>query len=313
MENYLVTGGAGFIGSHLVEKLMGLGNNVYVIDNLSTGKLDNLESSLNSNNFKFFEGDIKDINFLKSFFEENSVDHVFNLAAIVSVPYSVKNPRETLETNFEAFKLIAELSHRYGAKGITQVGSSAEYGEVKIVPITEDMADDNTEQLSPYGRSKYLATKHALSMKCEDFKTCSLRFFNVYGPKQDPKSPYSGVISKFFGCVKNKKPITIFGDGKQTRDFVHVSDVANALSLSRGISKGVFNVGTNKGISISELASKVFDCSGINMGISYSSPRNGDINHSLANIDRIEKTLGWKPLIKIDEGLRNTYKWYLKN
>ncbi len=277
MANYVVTGGCGFIGSHLVDKLLSLGNKVFIIDNFFSGRIGNLKSHIDnfeeldknspdgkyvlSENLVLFKGDIDNEEILREIFNEG-IDFVFNLAAIVSVPYSMKHEEETMKVNYYSVKKIVDLCKEFKVKGIIQAGSSAEYGDDVELPIKEEYANDDTIHLSPYGKSKYLTTRFLLDNSSDKFKTVVLRFFNVYGSRQDPSSPYSGVISKFFDLAKKREDLTIFGNGSQTRDFVHVSDVVNALVNSIEGNSGVFNVGNGKFITVNELARLVIGLSG---------------------------------------------------
>ncbi len=344
MGLYIVTGGFGFIGGHLVDKLISLGHKVIVADSLFSGKIKNLRKHISndvwediknlnvnsefkryelSENLIFFKCDIRDFESLRKVFSSvGNVDFVFNLAAIVSVPYSMKNEEETMDVNYRAVKNVVELAKEFGVKGIVHAGSSAEYGDCEEIPLREEFANDSVKQLSPYGKSKYLATKFLLDNCSDNFRTVVLRFFNVYGSRQDPSSPYSGVISKFFDLTKSEDNLNIFGDGSQTRDFIHVSDIVNALTLSSGIALSrfeekklgndsfVFNVGGGESVSVKELAESIIKISGKQVSINYLDPREGDILHSCANIEKISNILGWKQLMSLEEGLKSTYSWY---
>jgi UDP-glucose 4-epimerase len=343
MGNYLVTGGCGFIGSHLVGKLLSFDNNVFIIDNLFSGNIQNLESyidrhlwqslenlSRNSKDKKYILSDrlvlykcnISDkISIFKSFEDMDHLDFVFNLAAIVSVPYSIKHEEETIDINFYGVKNITKTAREFGARGIIQAGSSAEYGECKILPIKEEYATSSTVHLSPYGRSKYLATSFLLDSFFGDFETIVLRFFNVYGPRQDPKSPYSGVISRFLDFVKNREDITIFGNGCQSRDFVYVNDVIDSCLCAAGVytsdkskclenNSGVFNVGSGSSVTINELADLIINFSNSKSDVVYLPPRVGDILHSCASIEKAVNILGWRPHTPLEKGLSLTHLWY---
>ncbi len=328
MANYIVTGGCGFIGSHLIDKLLSSGNKVFIVDNFFTGRIENLREHISdfkeinkespdgkyilSENLVLFKGDINDESVLREVFSED-IDFIFNLAAIVSVPYSMSHEEETMKVNHYSIKKIVELAKEFKVKGIVQAGSSAEYGDDVELPIKEESANDDTVHISPYGRSKYLSTRFLLENSSEDFKTVILRFFNVYGSRQDPSSPYSGVISKFFDFANNGEDITIFGDGSQTRDFVHVSDIVNALVSALEGKSGVYNVGNGNFITVDELAKLVVDLSGTSSEVKHLSAREGDILHSYANIDGITRNLNWKPLMPLDKGLKLTYDWYSKS
>ncbi len=322
MSRSVVTGVAGFVGSHLAEKLIELGHSVVGIDNFSTGKVENIEPIVNDPGFSFHEADIRDRRTIEQILEGFSpVDYFFHLAAVVSVPFSVENPEVTEETNYRATVWLLSKSGEKGVRAFVHAGSAAEYGNETRLPIKEEYATDNTVHLSPYGRTKYLASKKV----AESTTPCgvSLRFFNIYGPRQDPSSQYSGVISRFIEQALGGKPLTIFGDGKQTRDFIFVEDVIRIYLMSAGIDPesgevssprpGVYNVGRSESITINRLAKLIVSIVNPRLSVVHLEPRPGDIRHSLADISKTVQTFNWTPSWKMEEGLRETIEWYRAN
>ena len=249
--NVLVTGGAGFIGSHLVDKLVSGGVCVKVLDNLSTGSLNNISRHLNSGKVEFIEGDLRDLAILKN--AVKGVSQVVHLAAIISVTFSTDNPAVTYDVNTSGTLNLLQASAEAGVKRFVFVSSCAVYGEPVFLPVTESHP---TNPISPYADSKLKAEKHCLDF---DQKSCLepvvLRFFNVYGPRQG-LNDYSGVITKFLDNIKHCKPLVIYGDGLQTRDFVNVSDVVDSIVASIQSSKAageIIHIGTGKPTSINKL------------------------------------------------------------
>ena len=304
----LVTGGAGFIGSNLTEELAKT-NEVIIIDNLSTGRIENIKELINKSNVKFIEGSITDLKLLKETFKD--VDYVFHQAAIPSVPRSVKNPIATNEANVNGTLNVLIAAKEYGVKKVIYASSSSVYGDTPILPKKEEMKPN---PLSPYAVSKLAGEYY-----CKVFsvvyglKTVCLRYFNVYGHKQDPNSEYAAVIPKFITrVIQNKSPI-IYGDGKQTRDFTFVKDVVQANILAtKSNAEGVFNIAGGKRISINDLAKKIMDIIVVKIDPIYDKPRPGDVRDSLADIEKAEKELGYKPEYDLEKGLKETIKWYQK-
>ena len=293
----LITGGAGFIGSHLAERLVKDGWDITVIDDFSTGRRENLatiphvrivERSVNEG-----LGDVMD-----------GVDVVFHLAAAVSVPESINDPEGTHHTNVDGLVHVLEAMRASQTRRIVFASSAAVYGSHAPFP-TPERAPLAPE--SPYGLHKVIGEQYlTLYRFLFGFKTTSLRFFNVYGPRQRDDSPYSGVVAKFMECARGGKPLTIFGDGTQTRDFVAVSDVVTALLSAAKrdeVSDTPLNIGSGKAISINELAETVCRTIGVPYKPIYQNARLGDIVHSVADISLAQNILNWSPQTSLVDGL----------
>ena len=298
----LVTGGAGFIGSHLVGKLSSLGYQVRVIDNLYTGKLSNLGSDLlNSGSVDFIEGDIRDTNLVKKCCAK--VEAVIHLAAQTSVPFSMQNPEFNNDVNIKGTLNLLSASAEANVKRFLFISSCAVYGEPAYLPVDETHP---TNPISPYAESKLAAEKECLRLNDEGvFKSVVYRFFNVYGPKQG-LSEYSGVITKFIDRIKQKLPLIIYGDGSQTRDFVYVNDIVKAIVLALENKKApghIFNVGTGRAVPLQELANTMLCLTGADLKIINADDRIGDIKHSYADITKASQLLGYKPDFSLNQGL----------
>ena len=303
----LVTGGAGFIGSHLVDRLMEKGFEVTVLDNFSTGSLKNLSQHLGKANFHLIEGDIRNERDVKKALKD--VDFVFHLAAIVSVELSIKNPILVNEVNVCGTLNLLEESLNSGVERFVYISSCAVYGNPIRLPIDEEHP---TKPISPYGVSK-LASENYCQVFHEIYglETVSLRLFNVYGSRQ-AMGPYSGVITKFIDRLKDGKPPIIYGDGKQTRDFVYVQDVVDACLLSLN-SKGCvgesINIGSGVETSISDLAEILIELFGLSdVKPKYAQPRAGDIRRSCASLNKAKRLLGYQPKISLREGLKRVVR-----
>jgi UDP-glucose 4-epimerase len=311
-----VTGGAGFIGSHVVDRLVELGNRVVVLDNFSTGKRANLGRWLEP---KYrFDGsepavEIVTCDVAHGIFaglapitaKYGRVERIVHLAAQVSVVASVANPLVDMQINYGGTLHVLEYARATGVAKVAFASSAAVYGDVEVMPVGEDTA---TRPVSPYGIDK-LASEHALDYYAavHGVATTALRFFNVYGPRQDPSSPYSGVISIFADRARAGKPLTIFGDGQQTRDFVYVGDVVRGIvaALADGNSRLVANVGTGNEITVLELARTLVDLCGNRSSIEHAPARSGEIIRSRARVDRLRE-LGVVAETKLVDGLRKT-------
>lgn len=299
----LVTGGAGFIGSHLVDRLIECGYKVTVLDNLFKGKYDTLARHKSNPNLRFYEGEIRNKEDLRNALK--GMDYVFHLAAIVNVPLSVENPLLVNEVNVNGTINVLEESCKADVKRLVFGSSCAVYGEPAYMPVDEDHP---TKPLSPYGVSK-LAGEHYCRVFYESkgFETVCLRFFNVYGPRQDG-GPYARVIHQFIDRLKHGEQPIIFGDGRQTRDFVHVEDVVEAclLSINREECVGeVVNIGSGVETSINELAETMIRIFGLyNLEPKYLEERAGDIKRSCASLVKAEKILGYRPKTSLRDGLR---------
>jgi nucleoside-diphosphate-sugar epimerase len=300
---YLVTGGAGFIGSHIVEALSEQEHEIIILDNLFSGNIENIQPFLQKKNIEFVQGSITDLPLLRNTFE--GVDGIFHQAAIASVHQSVQNPLNTHDVNSTGTLHVLIAAEECGVKKIILASSAAIYGDNPFLPKREDMIPF---PLSPYAVSKLTGEYYcSVFSQLYGIQTVSLRYFNVFGSRQDPSSEYSGVISKFIAQVKQKKPITIFGDGEQTRDFVFVSDVvsANILAMESEV-QGVFNIGCGEQTSLNELAETVKNIVGIDVPIIYEPPRDGDIKKSFADISHAREMLGYEPEYTVREGLERT-------
>ncbi len=303
----LVTGGAGFIGAHLVEALVANNFQVTVVDNLSSGKLSNLEKVLSR--ISFIEGDIREQKLL----EEAARDcrFIFHLAAVVSVTKTVENPLGSSLVNELGTLGLLEAARYNKVHRVILSSSSAVYGDDPRIPKKESMPPCPK---SPYAVQK-LVNEHYAELYGELFgvETVCLRYFNVYGPRQDPSSPYSGVISIFMKqAALNQQPV-IYGDGKQTRDFVYVEDVVRANMLAAQVPNAagkVFNIGTGQMINISKLWNMVAKLAGTTAEPEYAPERSGDIRQSVADIEKSNRILGFRPRVELKTGLASTYQWY---
>ena len=301
-KNILVSGGAGFIGSHLVDKLS-LGNKVIVIDNLSSGLLSNLEKS--KDRITFIKGDVLDKMLLKDIVAE--VELVFHSAANVGYIRSIEDPYFDMDVNIKGTVNILEACRNSNVKRLVYSSSGAIFGQAKYLPIDEEHPL-NPE--SPYAVSKLAAEKYCFAFhKVHGVPVAALRYFNVYGPRQDT-SEYANVILTFFRGIREGKPLTILGDGKQTRDFVFVEDVvkANILAATQPAAVSeVFNIATGKETSIEKLASIIKQISAKETPVIYADPRAGEVRYSRANIEKARRLLGYSPATNLKEGLLLTW------
>lgn len=300
----LVTGGAGFIGSNLVDKLLEEGHSVVVVDNLSTGNI-NLLSPL----ALFYQQDIRDYKVMDIIFETHHFDNVFHLAAQISVPESVENPKKDAEINILGTLNILSLSVKYGIKKIIFSSSGgAIYGENAPIPTTEDYCPN---PISPYAISK-LACEHYIKFFSKEFSLdyTILRYSNVYGPKQTPKGE-AGVVAIFTENMLNNQEVTIYGTGEQIRDFVHVYDViqANILSLDRAKNE-IINISTNEATSINELFKIMKEEINYKKTPIYQQKRPGDLEVSVLSNEKAKEILNWQPSFNLKKGVKNTIEWY---
>jgi UDP-glucose 4-epimerase len=301
-ENILVTGGAGFIGSHVVDRLVNSHYGVRVIDNLSTGNLSNIKKHIDSGRVSFVKGDIRDAQFVKDC--ARNVSAVIHLAAITSVPFSVENPDLTYDTNVAGtLNLLISSAEEKVAKFVF-ISSSAVYGEPDYLPIDENHV---TKPISPYAESKLEAERFCMGFHEKQLlRAVVLRLFNVYGLRQGIND-YSGVITRFINRGKQGLPLVVYGDGSQTRDFVNVCDVVEAIlsAVDNKVAEGeVFNIGSGDPISICDLAKAILELAGLNLEIVCEKPRLGDITHSYTTISKAEKLLGYRPKVSLRDGLR---------
>ena len=296
----LVTGGAGFIGSHIVDRLLQDGHDVVVLDDFSTGHRENLADNPK---LQIVEADIGNFDTVNDCMQ--GVDWVFHKAAVASVPRTVNDPVGSSAVNYQGTLHVLEAARQNGTKRVVFASSAALYGDEPTLPKVETMLPVT---LSPYAVDK-LASEYACGMytRLYGLETVSLRYFNVYGPRQDPSSPYSGVISIFADKLNQGATPTIFGDGEQTRDFVFVSDVveANMRAVSRDEPVGqVINIATGHKITLNELLKTFCDIKQVAFNADYQDPRQGDIKESYANVDKAASILEWQSTVGLDQGLR---------
>jgi len=310
MARYLVTGGAGFIGSNIVEELVRRKQEIVVIDDLSTGKRENIEPFLDM--ITFIEGDIRDRELVRKALD--GVDYVLHQAALASVPRSIENPILVNEVNVSGTLTLLEESRRAGVKRFVYAASSSAYGDTEILPKREDM---NPSPLSPYAISKLTGEYYcSVYYKVYGLETISLRYFNVFGPRQDPNSQYAAVIPIFITKLLMGESPTIFGDGEQSRDFTYVSNVVNAnlLAATSDNAKGqVVNIACGERYTLNELLDILKRVIGEDIKAIYTDPRPGDVKHSQADISLATKLLGFKPEISFEEGLKKSVEWYKKS
>lgn len=304
MANYLVTGGAGFIGSHISEALVQRGHRVRVADNFVTGFKRNIRDGV-----EFIEGDCADPAFATRIVQ--GMDYVIHQAAIPSVPRSVEKPVESHRANMDGMLQMLLASRDAGVKRLVFAGSSSVYGDTEVLPKVESMAPN---PMSPYALQKLAGEMYGqLFTRLYGFETVTTRYFNVFGPRQDPGSPYSGVISLFIKALHTGTRPTIYGDGGQTRDFTYVANVVDGViraAETPGVGGQVFNLATNSRISLNQLLDtlkKIFDSS---VEPIYKDARAGDVRDSQADITKAQKLLGYKPTVSFEEGLRHTVEWF---
>ncbi len=304
--HFIVTGGAGFIGSNLVEGLVELGD-VTIIDDLSSGNLDNLEHLLKRDAVGLERLSVTDLEGMKPHFED--VDCVFHLAAVSNISSSVADPLRTNEVNVKGTLNVLLAARDSGVRKVVFTSSASVYGDTEEVPTTENALPD---PLSPYAVTK-LAGEHYCKVFSELYglETTSLRPFNVYGPRQDPNSQYAGVIPLFIRSLLEGEVPMIDGDGEQTRDFVYIKDVVRAfIQAMDHRAKGAYNIAGGKGISINELYREVSSIIGVDVEPLHGEPRPGDVRHSTADITRAKRYLGYEPEYDIRRGLEETIEWF---
>jgi len=305
MATYLVTGGAGFIGSHLTEELVRRGHKVRVADNLSTGNRRNLAHIAG---VEFVEGDLSDMAVATRATE--GVDYVLHQAAIPSVPRSVKDPIASNRANIDATLNVLVAARDAGVKRLVFAGSSSEYGDTPTLPKREDMP---SSPLSPYALQKVMGTEYCrMFTRLYGFETVVIRYFNVFGPRQDPGSPYSGVISLFATALIEGRQPTIFGDGEQTRDFTYVANVVDGVLRAceaPNAAGEAINVACGTRISLNELLRVMNTVVGTDLRAIYKETRAGDVKDSQADITKAKTLLGYTPLVGLEDGLRHTLEW----
>jgi UDP-glucose 4-epimerase len=306
----LVTGGAGFIGSHLVDRLLKNGHEVVVIDDFSTGKEENLSQHKGNKNLQVYRRSICD-NLTDLFFTEK-FDVVFHLAAIASVQFSIQEPIKTHETNVNGSLNLLNCCKKFNVKRFVFSSSAAVYGDQESLPLRESMKPN---PLCPYALHKLIIENYCkLFYKLYGIETVCLRYFNVYGPRQDLAGVYALLIPKFIQLIPKNESPTINGDGEQTRDFVYVEDVVDAI-LAAGATQNkecfgqVFNSGSGKNTSVNEVASQIIKLSGKNITPKHG-PALNEIKDSLPDINKAKTLLGWEPKVGFEEGLKETYKYF---
>lgn len=302
----LVTGGAGFIGSHLVDALVAEGATVRVLDDLSTGRRENLARHLRQ--IEFIEGDVCDPETCARAVQ--GVELIFHQAAIPSVARSVEDPVRSTRVNVQGTVTLLDAARRAGVPRVIYAASSSAYGDTEVLPKVETMTP---RPLSPYAISK-LAGEHYVTVfgRLYGMKTCSLRYFNVFGPRQDPRSEYAAVIPKFITALLAGEPPTIFGDGEQTRDFCYVDNVvqANLLAAKADIHGEVVNIACGARVSLNQLVELLNEEIGTRIAPRHGPPRPGDVRHSLADISVARKLLGYEPKFDLRAGLKKTIEYY---
>jgi len=307
MKLALVTGGAGFIGSHLVEGLLARGYAVRVIDNFATGKRENLAPV--ADKIELLEGDVRNLTTARTAMK--NVDVVFHEAALPSVARSVANPLESNEVNITGTLNVLLAARDAAVKRVVLAASSAAYGNTLTLPKEETMTP---EPLSPYAVSKVAGEQYAkIFAELYGLSTLSLRYFNVFGPRQDPTTQYAGVIAKFCTCALEGKPYPVFGDGEQSRDFTYVANVvdANLLAAEAKLDGApLMNIAYGKRASLNQIIDMLNELTHQNLPTQYGPERAGDVRHSHASLKRAQEILGYAPKVDLLEGLRRTLEWY---
>jgi nucleoside-diphosphate-sugar epimerase len=317
MASYLVTGGAGFIGSQLVEELLRRGHHVRVVDNLVTGKRENIEAALHNARQvvpqaaapEFILGDLAEEAVARQAVED--MEFVLHQAAIPSVPRSVKDPLTSNRANIDATLNVLVAARDAGVRRVVYAGSSSAYGDTPTLPKREDMP---TNPLSPYALQKLVGEQYMqMFTRLYGLETATIRYFNVFGPRQDPSSAYSGVISRFLLALTDGEQPVIYGDGEQTRDFTYVANVVDgvlrAVEAPRAVGE-VMNVATGGRISLNALLHTLQKLTGSTTTARYETGRAGDVRDSQADISKAERVLGYRPLVQLDEGLERTLAWF---
>lgn len=309
---YLITGGAGFIGSNICERLLNdRDNEVCVLDNLATGKRENIEFLKQIRDFEFIEGDIRSYHIVRKAME--NVDYVLHQAALPSIPRSINDPITTNDVNIQGTLNVLEAAKDAKVKRVVFASSSSVYGDTVEMPKVETM---RINPLNPYALSKYTGERYCqLFYELYGLETVALRYFNVFGPRQDHRSQYSAVIPKFINFIKNGKTIKIYGDGDQSRDFTYIDNVVQAnikAATTDTIGGRVFNIACGDRFTVNKLVSVIEEFSSEKAKAEYVLPRPGEIKHSLASIDLAKEKFGYDPKISFIEGVRKTVEYNMK-
>ena len=306
MANILVTGGAGFIGSHLATRFVAEGHRVRVLDNLSAGFRENLDGA---GQVEFLVDDLRNADACRR--ACHGIEFVFHQAAVVSVPKSVDDPQTSHDVNLNGTFNLLQAAVRQKVRRFIYAASSSAYGESKESPKHERIVP---EPLSPYAVQKLACEQYARAFhECFGLETLSLRYFNVFGPRQDPNSPYAAAISAFAMAILRGKPPTIYGDGEQTRDFTYIDNVVhgNMLAMSVARTRGeCVNVACGNQISVNQTIAAINRLLGTNVKAHYVPPRAGDIKHSCADIRLAKELLGYEPQVSFEDGLRRAIDYY---
>src|SRR5438445_2981606 len=304
---YLVTGGAGFIGSNTVDELVQRGHSVVVLDDFSAGKEDNLAEVRSK--ITLVKGSITDLEAVRRACQE--ADFVLHLAARTSVPKSVKDPVDTNRINVDGTLNVLVAARDAKVKRVVFAASSSAYGETPTLPKVETM---QPQPISPYGVTKFVGELYAQTFgRCYGLENVALRYFNIFGSRQDPSSPYSGVLAKFCTAFLEDTPPVVFGDGEQTRDFTYVENAVQANLLAcdaPNVSGKVFNVGVGGRVSLNEVLRELGKITSKTLETKYEPPRDGDIRDSQADISQAREFLGYAPNVAFEEGLARTFEWY---
>ncbi|WP_075353756.1 NAD-dependent epimerase/dehydratase family protein [Desulfovibrio sp. DV] len=310
LKRCLVTGCAGNVGSKLTQTLLDMGHAVVGVDSFFSGLPANMEPFKDHALFRFERRSITEPELIASLGAVSGrFACVFHLAAIVSVPWSMEHPEETMAVNWDATRALHREARELGIPAFVFAGSAAEYGRPIAGAVQEDQASDPQ---SPYGWSKYVSSRHIE----ESGYGCSLRFFNLYGPARGKPGPYDGVVRRFMALALDNAPLTIHGQGQQTRDFVYVHDAVKAVVTASGLGnggvglQGVYNVGTGSSTTIRGLADLTIALSGADCGVCLQPKRDGDIEHSLANTDKFHAATGFRPSTPLSQGLGQTLDWF---
>lgn len=308
MATYLITGVAGFIGSSLARAVLAQGDKVRGVDNFATGKPENLQEILDRIDFR--EADILDPEAMQKACRR--VDYVLHQAAVPSVPKSVQDPLGSNRANVDGTVNVLVAARDAKVKRVVYAASSSVYGDTPTLPKREEMTPN---PISPYAVAKLASEYYMLSFfRCYGLETVCLRYFNIFGPRQDPSSPYSGVLAKFITQMLRGERPTIFGDGEQSRDFTYIDNAVSANLLAskapKQVAGGIFNVATGRRVNLKETFQALKNLTGYQGYVKFAPERPGDVKHSLADISKAGKHLGYKPLVSFEEGLKKTVDWY---